>query len=124
MSLDQVVPILQTGLSGFAFLLAFLAYNLIAREQRSEKPRFAVLRAARGFLYQCIGLAVVVAASQIGAKFVRADFDGAEIARCRDSIDLLEERKQRATELVHLQGAIEEHLRQCSNIIVKLDEAK
>jgi len=33
MSFESIVPILQTGLAGFAFLLAYLSYRLIAKEQ-------------------------------------------------------------------------------------------
>ena len=121
--IEHVVPILQVGLSGLAFLLAFLAYRIIAREQRASSPKASVLKAARSFLFQCIILALMVGIFQVILKYFpnSQPLDSEQIARCRDSMDLLLERKKRATELIHLKDAIGEHKSSCQEILRQLD---
>ena len=122
MNLSDVVNILQVGLSGLAFLLAFLGYWLIAREQQAEKPRPAMLKSAKYFLFQCIGLAVIVGIFQIAPRFIPLALDQQQVGTCRDSFDLLSLRVQRNGNYENLLEAVKDHQSSCAQLIIKLDE--
>lgn len=49
MPVDSVLPILQAGFSGLAFLLAYLSFLLLKAEQRQTNPRQQILRAIDKF---------------------------------------------------------------------------
>ena len=55
-----IVNILEVGLSGFAFLLALMAFRLISREQKQKQARQEILIAANRFGWQVLILAIVV----------------------------------------------------------------
>lgn len=46
----DIVEILKVGFSGFAFLLAWLAYRLLAEEQRKSESRKSQLKAIYNFM--------------------------------------------------------------------------
>jgi len=50
MNTFDVVEILGYGVIGFAFLLAFLAYRLLTKEQKRENPRPQVIRTVYSFM--------------------------------------------------------------------------
>jgi len=119
---ESIVPILQTGLAGFAFLLAYLSYRLIAEEQKKETPSPAILKSAQRFFYLCILLAVIVGSFAIAKRMMR-DVDPEQVAACRDSFDLLSSRKMRASNQADLLQAINDHIAKCEQPIRQLDEA-
>ncbi|MEJ2122546.1 MAG: hypothetical protein P8Z76_17965, partial [Alphaproteobacteria bacterium] len=51
--------ILNYGAIGLGFLLAFLAYRLIAKEQKHESPRKTLLRAVYVFMLFSVTLTVM-----------------------------------------------------------------
>jgi TRAP-type C4-dicarboxylate transport system permease small subunit len=118
MKLDAVVPILQVGLSGFSFLLAYLTYRIIAREQLEKEPRAAILKSARYFFYLCILLALIVGTFRVGERML-SDIDPEELARCRESMELLESRNKRAETLEQLRNAVNDHEKGCSELLRK-----
>lgn len=123
MQLDQVVPILQTGLAGLAFLLAFMSYRIITTEQSKDSPRVVILRSARNYFVLCILLAVIVGGFQIGRIWL-IDVDKVEISECRDSFDLLILREERGESAMDLRHAINSHIMNCAAVIRQLDEVE
>ena len=121
MSIEFVLPILKTGLIGLAFLLAFFSYRIIAKEQQKKSPIEAILKSAQRYFYLCIILAFVVGSFELG-KIVLRSIDKEEVAACRESLDLLESRKNRSTSVADLTVAINEHIAKCGQMIVRLDE--
>ena len=117
-----VVPILQTGLAGFAFLLAYLSYRLIAAEQKKDKPNPTMLKSAKQYFYLCILLAVIVGIFPI-VRTTMQTVDQEQLAACRDSFDLLSSSKDRAESQADLSQAINAHVAQCAQTIQQLDEA-
>jgi hypothetical protein len=122
MPFGDIVPILQTGLAGFAFLLAYLSYRVIAQEQKKEEPRVAILQSAQRYFYLCILLAVVVGSFEI-ARMAMHGFDQEQVAACLDSFDLLSSRKERATGEIELAQAAADHIARCNQLIRDLDKA-
>ena len=123
LNLADVVRILQVGLSGLGFLLAFMGFWLLAREQRTKEPRPAMLRSSKIFLYQCIGLAVIVGLFQLAPEFIPKKLDQEQVGRCRDSFDLLKQRAK-TDSLEDMLEVVREHQLKCASIIISLDEGK
>lgn len=113
---DKVIPILQTGLAGLAFLLAFLSYRIISAEQKKTNPRNQILNSARVYFILCIVLAAVVGGFQLVKSFT-GDVDARQLAECKDSFTLLRSRSERAENLQDLQSAINSHLEKCGAVI-------
>lgn len=55
----NVVDILQIGVIGLGFLLAFLAYYLLTKEQKQEKPRSAILNSIYVFMFFSVVLCII-----------------------------------------------------------------
>jgi hypothetical protein len=122
--LDQIATILQVGLSGLAFLLALLSYNVIANEQRKDKPRPEMLKAARLYFFLCIAFAVLVGGFQLADKMLGGKAaDQSEVAACRKSIEDLRASSQMAQKLEHLRAAVQEQERACSVLVGRRGEA-
>lgn len=119
---ELIAKILQVGLAGFAFLLAYLGYRLIAREQNKENPSSAILKSARQYFYLCILLAVIVGGFGILRVTMRS-VDQERLAVCRDSFDLLSSRKARASSKADLLQAINDHIAVCAQTIQQVDDA-
>ena len=119
---DAIVPILQTGLAGLAFLLAYLSFRLIASEQKKDKPKPAVLQTARHYFYLCILLAVIVGSFPL-IRLAMQRGNEEQLAACRDSFDLLSSRVERAGGREDLLQAINAHLTECAQTIELLDRA-
>lgn len=56
----DVVKVLGYGLSGFAFLLVFLAFMLLRKEQEQNQPRKLIVQTIQMFMGLCLILSVVV----------------------------------------------------------------
>jgi hypothetical protein len=119
MSGDNIVSILQVGLSGLAFLLAWFSYHLISREQAKADPRPEVLRSARLYFYQCIALAVIVGGFQFFHTLVLRP-GPEELAACADSMMLLEDQARKASGNVVPLADVEAHRARCSDVIRRL----
>jgi hypothetical protein len=117
--LGDIPAILQTGLSGLAFLLALLSYNLLAREQRATKPRAEILRAARTFLVTCVLFALLVGGFQITERLLRP-VDSELVANCRRALDNLRLEQRSANTLDELRGAVAEQDQVCAQLVSEL----
>ena len=124
MSAKAIVDILQLGLGGLAFLLALFAFRLLLSEQKQQAPRAEILRSTKLYMYQCMGLAVIVALFQVVVPRLLPGPSPEKIARCRDSLSLLKLRRERADALVHLTSAIDEHAIQCEELLRTMDEQR
>lgn len=121
--LDYAVQILQTGLAGFAFLLAYLSYQLISREQKKEQPRDTILRSARNYFLMCIVLALVVGGFQL-TRYLLGQADELSLSECRDSFEILLSRQERAATIDDMRAAINEHIGICGGLIKDMDKAE
>lgn len=61
----DVVSILQIGVIGLGFLLAVLAYHLLTKEQKQDKPRSEILKSVYIFMFFSVVLCVVGIVSQV-----------------------------------------------------------
>jgi len=113
---DKVVPILQTGLAGLAFMLAFLSYRIISTEQDKDEPRNQILKSARNYFILCILLAAVVGGFQV-TKTIVGTIDAKQVSECKDSFTLLRSRRERAETIEDLHNAINLHLEKCGALI-------
>lgn len=66
MDLNVIAKILQAGLAGLAFLLAYLAHNIIAREQKKPKPDSKILSSSSKFMWFSLCLGVLTGVAQLG----------------------------------------------------------
>jgi len=76
MTLDglKVVEILQIGVIGLGFLLAFLAYHLLTKEQRQDNPRPIIIRSIHVFMTFSVVLCLIgVLSQQIQGLFKAGD---------------------------------------------------
>lgn len=120
MTLD-IVQILQVGLSGFAFLLAFLSYRLISRQQSASTPRLAPLRAARWFLALCVALVVIVGVFNVMERVIGRP-DPRDVASCRRALDKLDLELGQASTVEQLRIAVAEENRTCAQLVSQLSE--
>ena len=67
----SIVEILKVGLPGLVFLLSWLSYRLLNKEQDKEKPNISILKAIRNFMHVNIVLAVLTATSPIVEYFTQ-----------------------------------------------------
>ena len=123
MQLDYVVQILQAGLAGLAFLLAFLSFKIISKEQSKEIPRSEILQSARNYFVMCIILAVIVGGFQV-TQYLLESKDELRLSECRDSFEILSSREDRATSIEDMSRAIQEHIGVCGPLIKELDRNK
>lgn len=120
---QNIVSILQVGLSGLAFLLAWLSYHLISREQARPDPKPEVLRTARLYFYQCIILALIVAGFQVFNALVLRPGQQ-EFAGCVDSVMLLEDQTRKASGSAVPVADVEAHLARCGTVIQRLGRSQ
>ena len=60
----NVVGILQIGVIGLGFLLAFLAYHLLTKEQKQNTPRSAIINSIYAFMFFSVVFCVIGIFSQ------------------------------------------------------------
>jgi hypothetical protein len=118
----DIVEILKVGLSGLVFLLAFMAYRLLALEQKKKMSDPNILRNVRLFSWQCIFLVLVMAGINIFERVTPLP-PHVEISKCRESMLRLESLSalegQSAEDLRLL---IKNHVATCNGILKRLDE--
>ena len=69
----NVVSILQMGVTGLGFLLALLAYWLLSKEQRQDKPRSSILQSVRVFMAFSFSLCLIGLVPQVLAAVSAPD---------------------------------------------------
>ena len=126
MDLTVVVEILKVGLSGLAFLLAFMGYRLLAQEQKKKSPGEKTLRSIQMFLWQAIVLAILVGGASIVTMLI--DNKGkihltAGIETCRDSLSRLETHQHLPDlTLEDLKTVVSSHIVNCQKTLEEIDE--
>jgi hypothetical protein len=80
MNLQAVLQILQIGVVGLAFLLAYMAYRLLHTQSEKEKPNQKVLDATSRYMVFALALSLVAVAGQMAQSLLPAnvpsDIDG------------------------------------------------
>lgn len=66
----SIVEILKVGLPGLVFLLSWLSYRLLNKEQCKEKPKISILKAIKNFMYVNVVLAILTATSPLFEYFM------------------------------------------------------
>ncbi len=120
----DVVSILQIGLSGFCFFLAYFTYNILLKEQRKGRPKPIILKSAKNYFVLCILLAVIVGGFRIvEIGLNKTEVDVEEIAQCRDNLELLRSRSERYKDIDQLRSAIIEYEASCSKLLIRLEKS-
>lgn len=84
---DQVVNILQVGLSGFAFLVILMSYFLLkAEQQRDGEPRQGILMSTNRFMWFTMLFALIVGGFGAIKLFVKPGEDLSVNSECQESI--------------------------------------
>ena len=126
MDLTVVVEILKVGLSGLVFLLAFMGYRLLQREQKKQTPSDKSLRSIQMFVWQAIVLAILVGGVTIGLKIIdnnRTLTVLTSLETCRDSLSDLETiRHLEKLSSEDLRDAVNGHINKCKEPLEVLDE--
>jgi len=124
MNLDIVVSILQVGLSGFCFFMAYFAYKILLKEQDKKNPKPIILKSAKNYFLLCILLAVIVGGFRVvEISLNKTEVDIEEIARCRDDLELLRSRSERYEDIDQLRSAIVEYEASCSELLIRLEKS-
>ena len=118
----DIVEILKVGLSGLVFLLAFMAYRLLALEQKKKKADPKFLRNVRLFSWQCVFLVLLLAGINIFERVTPLP-PGVEIRKCRESMLRLESLSSMEDQSAEdLRLLIQNHIETCDGILTRLDE--
>ena len=84
---DQVVNILQVGLSGFAFLVILMSYFLLKAEQKRDgEPRPGILKSTNRFMWLTILFVLIVGGFGSIKLFVQPSNGGSISSECQESI--------------------------------------
>lgn len=106
-----VVEILKVGLSGLVFMLAFMAYRLLAREQGKSSPDEKILRQVRWFYWQSVLLVSLLAGVNVFEKLVRPAHG---LDECRANVARLQKLASSEKQTVDsLRLLIERHISVC-----------
>ena len=126
MDLTVVVEILKVGLSGLAFLLAFMGYRLLAQEQKKKTPSEKTLRSIHMFVWQAIVLALLVGGVSILTMAIGNKGKvtlPASIGNCRDSLSRLATHQQLPDlTLEGLKVVVSAHIESCQEPLEEFDE--
>jgi hypothetical protein len=69
----DVVKILGYGITGLSFLLAFMAYSLLLKEQKKQEPNENFLKSISNFMKFCVILAILGLTSEMVLTFMGKD---------------------------------------------------
>jgi hypothetical protein len=88
----SVVDVLQTGLSGLIFLLAFLAYRILSKalEQKGGVEAAVALKAARSYLWPCVVLVILAGSFPLVEQWIGRGDRARVLGECRDSLERLD----------------------------------
>jgi hypothetical protein len=106
MHIGAVVDILKVGLSGLVFLLAYLSYRMLQKEQEKPKADPRIIKVIQFFMWQALASALLVAGLNLAGLVTRSH--GAE---CTDSLS-------RLATAGDLQGVTASDLRQAIQVYV------
>lgn len=96
-----IVEVLNTGLFGFIFLMAYLCYQALRNTQDSKG---ASVRTARNFLWIIVLLVILAGGFNLAEKWLSKESTSPALQECSDSIKVL-------ADLANLPGATAENLK-------------
>jgi len=70
LTIGRVVDVLKLGLVGLVFLLMYLGFRILNREQLKDRPHPQVLKRATVFAWQGIVVATIVGAVELAQHFM------------------------------------------------------
>lgn len=118
-NVSWALEILKLGLSGLAFMLAYLGFRLLSQELRRKTPNEKTLHTVRVYTWQTLLMAVLVAVMSIVTLILKPP--GA--SECRDSLSELDTiSNQTKLTLSDLRSAVTLHLGKCDKVLEILDE--
>ena len=69
----NILEILRLGAIGLGFLLAFLAYRLLGKEQKEREPREAILASVHRYMFFAVSIIVLGIVGEVTSKFFPAE---------------------------------------------------
>jgi hypothetical protein len=121
---SNVLELLQLGLSGFAFLMVYLAFRLLKSEQQRDSIRNSMLRSAYVFMFVTFVFSLLVGASAIFELIRKTTVaaDQQDIARCRDDLGRLGAIAElKDQDVADIQTAIRRFEASCESVLERLD---
>lgn len=96
----KVIELLQVGLSGFAFLLAFLSFKLLHKEQGIANPREQILKAINRYILLSIALAIIVGGFRLAELVFTSHYSDpiSDILKKKKVVKQLESTSNKATD--------------------------
>jgi hypothetical protein len=73
MDLPIVVDILKAGIAGLAFLLLFMAFRLLSKEQEKDAPHALIIKTIRYYMLISLAFAVMVGMFDVTVRYLLAD---------------------------------------------------
>lgn len=120
----DIVEILKVGLSGLVFLLAFMAYRLLAREQKRKKADPKFLRFVQVFYWQSVFLVVLLAGINVFER-IAPNPPSMELQKCKESLNRLETLSTLEDQnLEDIRDLINNHVETCGGILDNLLDEK
>ena len=118
--MNTVLEILQLGLSGFVFMLLYLAYRLHAKALGGKNITAEKLRAVNIYTVLVLVAIIVVASINVWSAYAKPR-DGA--GACRDSLSRLDTSSaQIGSTATDLRAFIKIHVSVCRDVLERLDE--
>lgn len=116
----NVVEILQVGLAGLIFVLAFLLYRIInqAVKQTDSAKRNAGLKAARTYLWVVLGLVLLAGVFPLAEQWLAREDPSSSLSSCRDSLVRLDTAAKMADKTIDdLRAQIRGHVAVCEDVL-------
>ena len=67
-----IVDILKAGIAGLAFLLLFMAFRLLSKEQEKDSPHALIIKTIRYYMLISLAFAVMVGMFDVGVRYLLA----------------------------------------------------
>jgi hypothetical protein len=116
-----IVDILKVGLSGFVFLLVYLAYRLVADEQKRRTASPQRMRLLSRYLWATIALAGLVAVVSLADLFTSRYGSLANQQECADSFYRLGTYSRLpSVTLEGFRASVDRHLSSCESLFDKI----
>lgn len=134
MNAIDVVSVLQIGFAGFAFLMAWLSFNMLKKEvERPDKARPNILKAIKSYISYTFLMAMLVSGSRVVQTWVDLQKEVAkssairtskEARTCRDGLDRLVNAESKISkDYESLLRAVDVNYAGCQTILKVLDDA-
>jgi len=121
----MVVEILKVGLSGFVFLLSWMAYRLLRAEQSAKARDANMIHAINRYMWQSFFCAILVGGFSLADHFLGQQQKAQQslVNSCADSLNRLDTYMQLPNISERdFRAAVSKNVSSCSSLTEKLDE--